>query len=36
LWALQHDDNQEPFVWTTKASDILERVKRARTALDNR
>jgi hypothetical protein len=26
----------EVFVWTTKASDILEKIKRARTALDNR
>jgi hypothetical protein len=32
----QHNDNPEPFVWTAKASDILERVKRARHALDNR
>jgi hypothetical protein len=26
----------KPFVWTAKASDILEKVKRARHALDNR
>ena len=31
----QHDDNPKPFVWTAKASDILERVKRARHAPDN-
>jgi hypothetical protein len=32
----KHNDNPKPFVWTAKASDILERVKRARQALDNR
>src|SRR3984957_18788202 len=32
----QHNDNPKPFVWTAKASDILEKVKRARHALDNR
>jgi hypothetical protein len=32
----QHNDNPKPFVWTAKASDILEKVKRARTAPDNR
>ena len=32
----QHNDNRKPFVWTAKASDILEKVKRARKALDNR
>jgi transposase len=31
----QHNRNPKPFVWTAKASDILEKVKRARTALDN-
>ena len=31
-----HNDNPKPFVWTAKASDILEKVKRAREALDNR
>jgi transposase len=29
----KHTDNPKPFVWTAKASDILEKVKRARTAL---
>ena len=28
----QHNSNPKPFVWTAKASDILEKVKRARTA----
>jgi len=32
----QHNDHPKPFVWTAKASDILEKVKRARAALDNR
>jgi len=30
----QHSDNPKPFVWTAKASDILDRVKRARHTLD--
>jgi transposase len=29
----QHNSNPKPFVWTAKASDILEKVKRARTAI---
>ena len=29
-----HNDNPKPFVWTAKATDILEKVKRARKALD--
>jgi transposase len=32
----QHNDHPKPFVWTAKASDILEKVKRARKVLDNR
>lgn len=32
----KHNVNPKPFVWTAKASDILEKVKRARKALDNR
>lgn len=32
----QHNDNPKPFIWTAKASDMLEKGKRARTALDNR
>lgn len=32
----QHNSNPKPFVWTAKASDILEKVKRAQAALDNR
>ena len=32
----RHNDNPKPFVWTAKASDVLEKVKRARTVLDNR
>jgi len=31
----RHNDNPKPFVWTAKAADILEKVKRARRALDN-
>jgi hypothetical protein len=31
----KHNDNPKPFVWTAKASDILEKVKRARAVLDN-
>jgi transposase len=29
----QHNENPKPFIWTAKASDILEKVKRARKAL---
>jgi hypothetical protein len=32
----KHNDHPKPFIWTAKASDILEKVKRARKALDNR
>jgi hypothetical protein len=32
----KHNDSPKPFVWTARASDILEKVKRARAALDNR
>ena len=32
----RHNNHPKPFVWTAKASDILEKVKRARNALDNR
>ena len=28
-----HNDNPKPFIWTARASDILEKVKRARRAL---
>jgi transposase len=31
----RHNDSPKPFVWTAKASDILEKVKRARKALHN-
>src|SRR3954470_20006901 len=30
----QHNRNPKPFVWTAKASDILEKVKRARAVVD--
>ena len=30
----KHNGNPKPFVWTAKATDILEKVKRARKALD--
>lgn len=32
----KHNDQPKPFIWTAKATDILEKVKRARKALDNR
>jgi hypothetical protein len=32
----KHNESPKPFVWTAKASDILEKVRRARAALDNR
>ena len=32
----KHNENPKPFVWTAKASDILQKVTRARKALDNR
>jgi transposase len=31
-----HNSQPKPFIWTAKATDILEKVKRARKALDNR
>ena len=30
-----HNEEPKPFIWTAKASDILEKVKRARVALNN-
>ncbi len=30
-----HNRNPKPFIWTAKANDILEKVKRSRKALDN-
>ena len=30
----KHNENPKPFVWTAKAADILEKVKRARAVLD--
>ena len=32
----QHNDNPKPYIWTAAASDILEKVKRARRTLDKR
>jgi hypothetical protein len=32
----KYNDSPKPFVWTAKASDILEKVKRARAVLDSR
>ena len=29
-----HNEHPRPFIWTAKASDILEKVKRARAKLD--
>jgi transposase len=31
----QHNENPKPFIWTAKANDILEKVKRARKSLNN-
>ncbi len=31
----KHNDKPKPFLWTAKAADILEKVKRARAVLDN-
>jgi transposase len=31
----RHNENPKPFIWTAKASDILEKVMRARKTLDN-
>jgi hypothetical protein len=31
-----HNQNPKPFIWTAKAKDILEKVTRARTALNKR
>jgi transposase len=31
----RHNERPKPFIWTAKASDILEKVKRARVTLDN-
>ena len=31
----RHNEQPKPFIWTAKASDILEKVKRARTTLNN-
>ena len=31
----RHNERPKPFIWTAKASDILEKVKRARMTLDN-
>jgi transposase len=32
----RHNENPKPFIWTARAGDILEKVKRARQALNNR
>jgi len=32
----KHNDRPKPFIWTAKAADILEKVKRARKSLDTR
>jgi hypothetical protein len=31
-----HNDSLKPFIWTAKAIDIIEKVKRARAAQNNR
>jgi transposase len=33
-YIVRHNENPKPFIWTAKASDILEKIKRARTTLD--
>ena len=33
-YLVQHNQNPKPFIWTAKADDILEKVKRARSALN--
>jgi len=33
-YVVRHNENPKPFIWTAKASDILEKVKRARASLD--
>ena len=35
LYIEKHNQKPKPFIWTAKAQDILEKVKRARAALDN-
>jgi hypothetical protein len=32
----QHNQNPKPFIWTAKASDILQKVTRAQASLDKR
>lgn len=32
----QHNESPKPFIWTARAADILEKVKRARATLNNR
>ena len=34
-YIFHHNDDPKPFIWTTKASDILAKVMRARATLDN-
>jgi transposase len=36
LYIDHHNENPKPFIWTAKAADILEKVKRARAVLHNR
>jgi hypothetical protein len=31
----RHNENPKPFIWTAKANDILEKVRRARKTLNN-
>ena len=35
LFVDQHNKNPKPFIWTASAKDILAKVMRARTALNN-
>jgi len=34
-YIVKHNNDPKPFIWTKKASDILEKVKRGRQALIN-
>ena len=35
-YIVRHNENPRPFIWTAKANDILEKVKRARASLNKR
>ena len=33
-YVVHHNEHPKPFIWTAKANDILEKVKRARVTID--